>query len=248
MQSNVEELAEFYSSQLGQAATRSISMALSGIWETSTRDRLLGLGYPVPYLDKFAGECGQAICLMPASQGAVQWPLPENCATAMSYDNEFPLRDGSVDCIIMTHFLEHAENAHQCLSEAWRVLSTGGQLYIVIPNRRGVWARFETTPFGTGSPYSKGQLKNLLRQADFVPEKWGDALHFAPSKREFPLKYWQTAERIARTVWPVFAGVVLVSARKQLYQGIPVTSQVRRRVSIPVLVPQGTGRANRSHR
>ena len=38
-----------------------------------------------------------------------------------------------------------------------------GKLVIVTPNRRGLWARFEHTPFGTGRPFSRGQLTELLR-------------------------------------------------------------------------------------
>ena len=245
MHTDVVELREFYTSPLGEAASSSITMALSALWQHSPSDRLLGLGYPLPFLDRFRSDCETCFCLMPASQGAMQWPNAENCATAMSYDNEFPLRDGSVDKIIMAHFLEHAENAHECLSEAWRVLSPGGQLYVIVPNRRGVWARFEATPFGTGSPYSRGQLNRILREVGFSPERWGDALHFAPSQREFSLRMWSSVEKFGRRVWPVFAGALIVVASKRLYQGIPVTAKSRRRVGVPVLIPQGSGRANR---
>lgn len=245
MHTDVIELREFYASDLGKAAASSVSMALSAIWQSSPSDRLMGLGYPVPYLDRFAPDCGYSFCLMQAGQGALQWPSADHCATLMSYDDEFPLRDGSVDRIIMAHFLEHAENAHKCLSEAWRVLAPGGQIYMIVPNRRGVWARFETTPFGTGSPYSRGQLNRILRDVGFSPERWGDALHFAPSKREFSLRIWPSMEKFGRKVWPVFAGALIVVASKRLYQGIPVTAKSRRRLAVPVLVPQGTGRLNR---
>jgi len=54
-------------------------------------------------------------------------------------------------------------------------------------------------------------------------------------------------EKIFRYVVPVFGGVICVSATKRLYQGIPVQTRVKRRVAVPVLVPQGTGRASRTH-
>ena len=240
---DVVELREFYASALGKAAENSVSMALSALWQQGKGGHLLGLGYPVPWLNRFSQENDFAMCLMPAAQGALHWPTPKETATALCYDDEFPLRDSSVDQILMCHFLEHAENANECLSEAWRVLSPGGTLVIVVPNRRGVWARFENNPFGTGKPYSRGQLNRLLRACQFTPEVWGDALHFAPSKRDFSLKLRRSMEQFGRRFWPVFTGAICVIATKQLYQGIPVTARARRKVSVPVLVPQGSGRS-----
>ena len=248
MHMDVVELRDFYSTSLGLAAENSISMSLSALWGKSAGEHMLGLGYPVPWMDRFSGECERAICFMPAGQGASHWPSPKATATALTYDDEFPLRDSSVDRILMVHFLEHAENANDCLSEAWRILSPGGMLMIVVPNRRGVWTRFENTPFGTGKPYSKGQLNRLLRDNQFTPEQWSDALHFAPSRRELSLRFRSKMETVGRRFWPVFGGTIIVAATKRLYQGIPVTARAKRRVGVPVLVPQSTGRANRTLR
>lgn len=242
---DVVELREFYSTPLGQATEQSVAMALSAMWEKSKGGVLLGLGYPVPWLNRFAPDSEQSLCLMPAAQGALHWPTPKETATALCHDDEFPLRNSSVDNILMCHFIEHAENANECLSEAWRVLAPGGSLVIVVPNRRGVWARLENNPFGTGKPYSRGQLNRLLRDNQFTPEVWGDALHFAPSKREFSLKLRRSMETLGRRLWPVFAGAICVVATKRLYQGVPVTARARRRVAVPVLVPQGSNRFNR---
>ena len=38
---------------------------------------------------------------------------------------------------------------------------------IIVPNRRGVWARSDISPFGHGRPYSRPQLSRLLQQAEF---------------------------------------------------------------------------------
>lgn len=242
---DVVELREFYASPLGQAAEHSLSMSLSSIWQPSADEIFLGLGYPIPWMERFSSDSDRAITIMPAAQGALQWPSSGPCATALVYDDELPLRDGSVDRILMVHFLEQAESADEVLSEAFRVLSPGGTLVLVVPNRRGVWARFEHTPFGTGRPYSSGQLDKLLRNNKFTPEKWSDALHFPPAKRNFILRARGGFERLGRQFWPIFSGTICVSASKRLYQGIPVTARAKRRVAVPVLVPQGTSRANR---
>ncbi len=244
MHMDVTELREFYASNLGKAAENSLLMNLSALWGSSQGEQLLGLGYPVPLLNRFAPDCEKAYCLMPALQGALQWPSKGQPTTVLSHDDEFPFREASFDRILMTHFLEHAENTDECLAEAWRVLSPGGKLIIVVPNRRGVWARFENTPFGTGKPYSKSQLNKALRQTQFTPEIWTDALHFPPSSREFSLRIRPSIERIGKRIWPVFSGVICVSATKRLFQGIPATARAKRRFAVPVLVPQGAGRAS----
>lgn len=241
---DVVALREFYANRLGQEVEASITASLSAMWKPSQGERFLGLGYPTPWLDRFSQDCERTICLMPASQGALHWPSVKHPATALTYDDELPLKNGSVDRILMAHFLEHAENADECMSEAFRVLSPGGILMIVVPNRSGVWARFEHTPFGTGKPYSRRQLNRLLKDNQFTPDVWSDALHFAPSAKDFMLKFRTGIERFGRKAFPAFAGAICVVASKQLYQGIPVTAKVKRRVAVPVLVPQGSSRNN----
>ena len=119
------------------------------------------------------------------------------------------------------------------------MLSPAGRVVIVVPNRRGVWARFEHTPFGTGRPFSRGQLNELLREANFTPSAWADALFFPPSKRRFMMRFHGVLERTGRRLWPIFSGVVVVEAQKRLYQGLPVAKRASRRVFVPVLSPQG---------
>lgn len=243
MHNDIVDLRSFYGTLLGRITERSIAMAISSVWATMPNERLVGLGYTLPWLDRFGSDAERVFALMPASQGAVNWPPAGPSATALVFDEELPLMDSSIDRILMVHALEHQENPRESLMELWRVLAPGGRLVIVVPNRRGLWARFEHTPFGTGRPYSRGQLTNLLREANFTPGSWSDALHFAPSQRRFMLRFHALLESAGRRFWPMFAGVLVVEAQKRLYQGVPVAKRVSRRVYMPVLSPQGATRA-----
>lgn len=243
MFSDIVDLRNFYGSLLGRLAERSISLALSSVCPKSKNERVLGLGYTVPWLDRFKPDAERVLAFMPAGQGAVNWPAQGPSATALVFDEELPLFDSSIDRVIMVHALEHAENPRETLKEVWRVLAPGGRLVIVTPNRRGVWARFEHTPFGTGRPFSRGQLTELLRETNFTPGAWTDALHFPPSRRRWVLRFYQLLEKAGRRFWPIFSGVIVVEAQKRLYQGLPVAQRVSRRVFVPVLAPQGATRS-----
>src|SRR3546814_9509344 len=137
---------------------------------------------------------------MPAGQGAVNWPVGELSLTALVFDEELPLPDSSVDRVLMVHSLEYAENPRETLKELWRVLAPGGRLVIVVPNRRGVWARMEHTPFGSGRPYSRGQLTALLRETNFTPAASTEALFFPRSKMRTVLRFRNVFERDRKSV------------------------------------------------
>lgn len=239
MNSDIVDLRSFYSSLLGRLAERAIAMSLSSLWSKLPGERLVGLGYTLPWLDRFAPDCERVFAFMPATQGAVLWPAGGPSATALVFDEELPLPDSSVDRMLLVHSLEHAESPRETLKEIWRVLSPNGRIVIVVPNRRGVWARFEHTPFGTGRPFSRSQLNTLLREANFTPSAWSEALLFPPSKKRFMMRFHNLLESGGRRLWPIFSGVIVVEAQKRLYQGLPVAKRASRRVFVPVLSPHG---------
>ena len=242
MHGDIVDLRSFYSSTLGRLAERSIARALTSLWTPMAQERLVGLGYALPWLDRFSPDTERTFAFMPAGQGAVNWPTDGPSATALVFDEELPLPDSAIDRLLMVHLLEHSENPRETLNEAWRVLAPGGRLVLVVPNRRGLWARFEHTPFGTGRPFSRGQVTALLREANFTPGDSSDALFFPPLQKRSALRFATTLERAGRRIWPVFSGVIVIEAQKRLYQGRPVTQRSSRRVFMPVLSPQGASR------
>lgn len=220
-------------------AEQSIMTALSTIWPQLPEERLVGLGFAIPYLDQLRAGTERTFAFMPSGQGAVNWPQGDLSATALVFEEELPLPDSSVDRVLMVHSLEFAENPRESLKEIWRVLAPGGRLVIVIPNRRGVWAQLDHTPFGTGRPYSRGQLTRLLRETNFTPGASAEALYFPPTRLSGLLRLRRGFERAGRYLWPAFSGVIIVEAQKRLYQGLPVAARSSRRVFMPVLSPQG---------
>jgi SAM-dependent methyltransferase len=228
MHPDVLELRAFYASPLGSVVRRLLAGRLRARWRTVNGQQLMGLGFAVPYLGAFRGEAARLGALMPASQGAVAWPASGNGLTVMVEEAMLPLPDASVDRLLGVHCLEVSERTGALLREMWRVLTPEGRLLLIVPNRRGVWARVDTTPFGHGRPYSRGQLERLLTDSLFTPIEWSNALYMPPLDRHWLVRWATVFERVGPRLWPGFAGVIMVEARKELMGAVPAGSKVRR--------------------
>lgn len=234
MQTDVTELRDFYASPLGQVVRRLLSHRIRARWRSAQGSAMIGLGYAVPFLGPFRQEVTRLGALMPSTQGALVWPSKGAVRTVLVEEERLPLPDNAIDRLICVHCLETAERPTQLLREMWRVMSPEGRLLMLVPNRRGVWARTDATPFGQGRPYSRGQLEALLAGALFTPVEWGSALHFPPLKRRVLLRSALAIERVGSRIAPAFAGVIIVEARKEL--SVPIGRPVAAR-SIRDLVP-----------
>lgn len=229
MHVDVVELRDFYARPLGAIVRRLLAGRIRARWRSVHGECVIGLGFAAPYLGLFRGEASRIGALMPANQGALVWPSKGPVLTVMAEEALLPLADASVDRLIGAHCLEVTERTGALLREMWRVLTPEGRLLLIVPNRRGIWARMDTTPFGSGLPYSRAQLERLLRDALFTPLDWTTALHMPPLDRQWLVRWATAFERVGARLWPHFAGVIIVEARKELMGAIPKAAPARRR-------------------
>ena len=155
MHTDVVDLRDFYETHLGRVARRMIRRGIRETWPNMRGLSLLGLGYATPYLRQFRGEAERVVACMPASQGVLHWPPEGPWSVALGEETLLPLPDYSIDRVLLVHGLEDSESLAGLLREIWRVLTGDGRLLVVVPNRRGIWARVERTPFGWGHPDSR---------------------------------------------------------------------------------------------
>ena len=240
MQLDVVDLKSFYASPLGNVARQSLLRAIRNRWANLNGLALLGLGYAAPYLDSLKDGTERTLAFMPARQGVIAWPQRGLSAASLVEATDMPLRDSVVDRVLLVHALETSDDPAALMDEIWRILAPGGQVLIVVPNRRGPWARLDTTPFGHGQPFSKRQLTQLLRQALFTPMHWDEALFIPPIERKFFLRTAMMWERIGANLPLPFAGVHVIEASKQVYRPAMAgkASRIRGLLS-PILVPTG---------
>jgi SAM-dependent methyltransferase len=239
MSIDVVDLRNFYAQQMGVVARRFIGRGIRKRFADTRGMRVVGLGYATPYLGLFREEAERCLAFMPAAQGVVKWPTDRAGLAALVDELDLPLSDAAVDRALLVHALEMAQDPVALLREVWRVLASGGRLLIIVPNRRGVWARLDTTPFGHGRPYSRSQITHLLREAWFTPTGWGEALHVPPVPRGWFLRSAVAWERTGAAIAAPFAGVHIVEAAKQVYRAIPARRERSRLVPTlnPALAP-----------
>lgn len=235
MSIDVVDLRAFYSERLGTVARYFVGRGIRNLWSDAQGLRMVGIGYAGPYLGLFREEAERCLAFMPAAQGVVKWPTVRPTLSTLVDELELPLPDASVDRVLLVHALEMSQNPTALLREVWRVLASGGQLLAVVPNRRGLWARMDTTPFGHGRPYSRSQIMSLMRDAWFTPVSWSEALYVPPFQRSWFLRSAVAWERVGATLSAPFAGVHIVDATKQVYRAIPARRE--KRVLVPALKP-----------
>jgi SAM-dependent methyltransferase len=243
MSLDVVDLRNFYGQPLGTVARRLIARGIRARWPDVPGLRVLGIGYATPYLGLFREHAERCLAFMPAAQGVVKWPSDRPALAALVDEDELPLPDAAVDRVMLVHALETSQNVGALLREVWRVLAAGGRLLVIVPNRRGVWARIDTTPFGHGRPYSRPQIMHLLRESWFTPTGWDEALYVPPVPRKWFLRSAPAWERTGAVLSAPFAGVHIVEATKQVYRAIPTRRERRRLVPAlePVLAPSPGG-------
>jgi len=234
MWSDVVDLRDFYESDLGLVARRMIRRQIHAMWPDLRGQTVMGLGFATPYLRTLQNEAERVVAVMPAGSGVLAWPAGERSLVCLAEEDELPLPDRSIDRVLLVHALESTEHVRSTLREIWRVLADGGKLLVVAPNRRGIWARLDLTPFGTGRPYTPGQLHRLLRDTMFTPVATSTALFVPPVQSRFVLRSAPFWENLGHRWFPTFAGVVLVEASKQIYGGSRVEATVKARRYVPV--------------
>ena len=237
MHLDVMDLRDFYyRTGLGRWVQRSVRGQMLSLWPDATGQNVVGYGFAAPLLRPYLAQARRVIGLMPAQQGVMPWPAGMPNLSVLCDEGKWPVRGGSVDRLILLHGLETSDNHAVVMEEAHRVLADAGRVLFIVPNRRGLWAQRDVTPFGQGRTYSLGQIEALLERFEFVPERHLAALYAPPAQRGFWLRSADMWERMGRRVSSQLAGgVLMVEATKQLNPSLRPGLRVTERRPLRVL-------------
>src|SRR5260370_13206425 len=143
---DVIDLRDFYSRRLGVVARRLINRAIHARWPSADGQRVLGIGYPRPYLGLFREDAERCFDFMPAAQGVLKWPTARPTLATLVDEFLLPLPDAAVDRILLVHALEMSDDPAGLLREVWRgAAARGPGAAGVSPTRLGVGRALVTT-------------------------------------------------------------------------------------------------------
>jgi SAM-dependent methyltransferase len=233
--------AAFYASPRGETAALVLRERMQAFWPDLHGQSVLGLGYAEPYLKLWQDTAYRCIAAIPADLA----PAADGHACLID-DTRLPFPDLSFDRILYVHGVDAATDARRTLRELWRVLKDDGRLLVVAPNRLGLWAHVESTPFGHGHPYSRRQIATLLAASMFRAERRDIALFIPPINWPFLLRAWPAWEQIGHAVLPDLSGVILIEAVKDAYAALPSAAVARRMVLLPEAAARAMSRLRES--
>ena len=225
MRRDVLELRQFYASDLGRAARAMVGRKVIEAWGDAHGLDVLALGYATPFVAPHRDAARRVIAAMPAQQGVEVWPAGDRNLAALVPEDCLPFANALFDRILLVHGLEESPDPLGLLREVWRVLSPSGKVVVAVAARNGLWANSEKTPFGHGRPYSRGQLAELLREAELEPSGWTRALYVPPAP--WLARWAEGFEQAGSRLWPGFSGVLLMEAVKQTFAVKPRAARAR---------------------
>jgi SAM-dependent methyltransferase len=218
MHLDVLDLRQFYyRTRLGRVAQKAVRDRMLRLWPEASGQTVAGFGFAVPLLRPYLKDARRVIGLMPGQQGVMPWPAGQKNVSVLCEETLWPVQTGSVDRLVLMHALETSEQPGAVLNECARVLGPGGKALFIVPNRSGLWARRDATPFGFGRPYSLSQLEAQVKAAGFVPERHVSALFAPPSSTKFWMRTSEMLERLGQRMPDLRAGgVIMLEVSKQM--------------------------------
>jgi len=218
-------LRDYYRTRQGRHVAMRLRRALANFWNRAPNACNAALGY-APAVFRSEDQL-RALALMPMRLGPRRWPKKGAVRTALVDSRALPVQNVQLDRLLLLHALEFDPNPSRLLDECWRVLDGSGRLMVMVPNRNGLWARAEKTPFGHGRPYSRGQLRHLLLEHGFTPVEARTILFTPPAAPGLFLRMGPQIERLGRNWSPGIGGVLVIEAEKNLYAPAGQTGRQR---------------------
>jgi SAM-dependent methyltransferase len=231
---DVISLRQFYATPFGGEVRKLIARSIMSLWPQAPGDVVVGIGYCTPYFEPYLEQANPLVICMPAQQGAAYWPPTGNNRVLLAHESELPFAENSVNRILLLHSFENTEQLSWMIQEMWRVLTPGGRILAVVPNRLGLWSRSSRSPFGHGRPFSMTQLRDLMTNHQFTLTQSSSALFMPPTYWRLLWKLASKVEILGKFACPFIGGVLLVEAEKQVYASLKQPVAARKAYASPI--------------
>ena len=165
------------------------------------------------------------------------------CVTAL---HSLPLEQNSVDCVLIHHALEFAEDPHAILREAARVVRPEGQIIVAMFNPWSLFAiqhklawRFRKAAWRSRSPGGH-KLSDWLRLLDFSVQSVDHCWHLPVVRNASLAKRLLRYERPLHKLTSPFGASVLIVAKKRNSTLIPIRrswAELSPGLTVPLMKP-----------
>jgi len=236
-------LSDWFDSPLGQELLQQEQDFAEQVLPTLFGYHLLQIGWDHRQCLFGASPVSRKLMLIPQMQ------LGADARTLIAHPAELPIQSSEVDVVILHHALDYADNPHQVLREAARVLRPGGHLLSFSFNPVsywGLWRFFKRRmpPLWSGQFISPGRLQDWLGLLEMTSLKNRSMCHHLPIESERWRQRLRMFECCSRKL-PINSGAVLmVLARKDVAGMTPLKAEWkhRRLLSMPSAEPKPTAR------
>lgn len=236
-------LSHWFDSPLGQELLQQEQAFVEQILPTLFGYHLLQVGWDYRQRLFAASPVLHKVMLVPQMQ------LGMDSNALIAQPTELPVLSSEVDVVILHHALDYADNPHQVLREAARILRPGGHLLSFSFNPVsywGIWRFFKRRqpPLWGGHFISQGRLHDWLGLLEMTELKTCSACHHLPVESERWRRRLRVFECASRKL-PLNSGAALmVLARKDVAGMTPLKPEWKQKtlLGIPVAEPKPTAR------
>ncbi|MBA4501986.1 class I SAM-dependent methyltransferase [Marinobacterium marinum] len=178
-----------------------------------------------------------------------QMELGVDTRTLIARPSELPVVTNEMDVVILHHILDYADNPHQVLREAARVLRPGGHLLSFSFNPSsywGLWRLFgrRVPPVQGGHFISQGRLHDWLGLLEMTELETRSACYHLPIVSERWRRRLRPFEACSRRL-PLNSGAVLMVLARKDVAGMTLLrpeKKQQRLMGIPVAEPKPSAR------
>lgn len=166
---------------------------------------------------------------------------------------QLPIASDTVDALILYHSLEFAQDPHQVLREADRVLVPEGHLVLLGFNPRSLWGLWRRLPFRRREVPWCGRFLSIMRLRDWLALLGFELLqlrqlYYRPPVQSAGLaKRLRFLEKLGRGAWPFPGAVYLLVARKKVSTLTPIKPRWRPRRKLVSGLAEPTSRIRQTY-
>lgn len=236
-------LSHWFDSPLGQELLQQEQRLAEQVLPTLFGYHLLQIGWDHRQSLFEASPVSRKVMLIPQMQ------LGAGAQTLIAQPTELPVLSSEIDVVILHHVLDYADNPHQVLREAARILRPGGHLLSFSFNPASYWGlwrlfRRRVPPLQGGHLISQRRLHDWLGLLGLTELKTRSACHHLPLESEQWRRRLRLFECCSRRL-PLSSGAALmVLARKDVAGMTPLKPEWKKKrlLGMPVAEPKPTAR------